>query len=256
MQTLSRSGTTFIGGKNINTLVRVSDRKQQIAFCAIITFLLAALFGILNIIGSQKMKVQKIEFPTSSCTASICTVSSNLNFDSNSYVYLDYEFLLTSYFIYAKGTSFNDLFKQSKWRDDKTNCYPVATYREHYDVLTKLGLQDTNPLILEGLARNNGNDRISPCGLKAALYEYLGDLQISSGVSAVSINSKVIVPESTQTYIRSDSSDYVDVKDPRFIGWYSPVVPAWGTKLFKGQIQQDLKGEFTFKFDRSSLLPY
>lgn len=215
---------------------------------------LCLVFGVLNIVGSLKVKDTTISFRESECPGNVCSKSLSLDYTGKSYIYVDYDFLLTSYFIYAKGTSYNDVFKRSSFRTNTDDCFPVATFNDYKRVFDLLNLQVTNPKVLAGLLVNGGNNKISPCGLKAALFDHIGSLTVTQTASGevFSLNQRDIINERYYKLIGSDQSDFVDVTSGRFFSWYMPQMPAFGTKIFHGIAEKDLRGAFTFTFDQST----
>ena len=205
-------------------------------------------------IGSRKLKTFDLVFSAADCSGNVCTKTVNLSFTSRTFVYLNYDFLLTSYFIYAKGTSYSDVFKKDGYSTDVSDCYPVSTYSDYFKVMNKLNLPMKNQAVLAGLMAGDQNKKVSPCGLKATLFDYIGSLTITSGFNLVQLNTKDLVRSKYSAYIRAGSDDIVDVNDGRFFGWYMPEVPAFGTILFYGIADQDLSGSFTFKYDKSNIL--
>ena len=208
----------------------------------------------MNVYGSTKRKQTELEFYDSECVNKVCTKTTKLNFVGKSFVYLDYNFLLTSYFIFAKGTSYIDIFKKSGYQTDTSDCYPVGTYQDYKTIMQSLNLPYTNrPKIVEGLS-TNPNSKISPCGLKAALFDFLGDLSItnSSSTATVTLSTDGLVNSRYKDYIVKSDSDFLDISQERFFAWYLPDIPAFGTKLFYGIANSDFNGEFKFVFNNSS----
>lgn len=210
------------------------------------------IFGILNVVGSLALKIEKITYSGSECVSNICTTTKKLSFTDRTYVYLNYQFLPTSYFIFAKGSSYIDLFKKKNYATDTSDCYPVSTFKDYSNLMSTLGLTYTNTKIATGLA-SNPNGRISPCGLKAALFDYIGSLSISKSGSLVSLNTRDVVHSRYYDYLSKGDNDFRDVTDGRFFGWYLPAMPAFGTKLLWAVAETGLDGDITFAFDKSSL---
>lgn len=193
-----------------------------------------------------------IEFEDSNCKNKICTKTVSLEFTGKSFIYLDYDFLLTSYFIFAKGTSYIDIFKKKGYETDTSDCYPVATYRDYKNIMQSLNLPfNTRSKIVDGI-NNTPDSKISPCGLKAALFDFLGSLSMTNSSAAnVTISTEGLVDSRYKEYIVKSDTDFLDVSQERFFAWYLPEIPAFGTKLFHGISLGDLKGEHTFVFNNS-----
>lgn len=214
------------------------------------------IFGILNIVGSAKFTRTDISYKPEDCVANLCTVTRALSSKGTTYVYINYDFLLTSYFIFAKGSSYLDVFKISDYSTDTSDCYPVSTYADYDSVMKKLGLTYTNPKIIKGVAANHGKDKISPCGLKSALYDYIGSLNFyyANDSSLVAFNTKDVIHSKFYSYLKSADSDYTDVTQGRFFNWYLPQVPAFGTRLLWSIADNGLNGEFKIVFDKSKIV--
>lgn len=213
------------------------------------------MFGILNIVGSSKFIKKEISYTSENCASNVCTVTETLAFTGTTYIYVNYEFLLTSYFIYAKGSSYLDIFKKSDYSTDTSDCYPVSTYADYDLVMKKLSLNYTNSKIIEGVATNKGQNKISPCGLKAALYDYIGTLNFyyKNDSSLVAFNTRDVIHSRFYSYLKSSSNDFTDVTQGRFFNWYLPQVPAFGTRLLWSIADAGLNGEFKISFDKSIL---
>lgn len=201
----------------------------------------------------MQMKKVTLEFASSDCVSNVCTITKSLDFTDRTLIYVNYDFLTTSYFIFSKGSSYLDLFKKNDYKTDTSDCYPVSTYADYVGVMKKLNLTFANTKVIEGALTNNGNNRISPCGLKAALYNYIGSLTVTKSSQLVSLNTKDVIHQRYYSYLKSSDSDYADVTDGRFFGWYLPAMPAFGTKLLWAIAEAGLTGDVTFSFDKSTI---
>lgn len=212
----------------------------------------------MNLIGSNKLKNKIVAFEKEDCVNNICSKKCPVDLPGESYLYLNYEHMVTSYFIYAKGTSYGDIFKKRNYQTNTDDCYPVATYRDYQEVMKILNLPYTNPKIVKGIEENEGQGKISPCGLKSALYNYLGKFSLKtvpnegSESSEVPIDSSNVINKKYHSYIEKSDNDFLDVSDGRFFGWYMPQMPAFGTVLFQGRVT-DLSGEYNFVFDLNNV---
>jgi len=246
--------TTAPTPTTLNSLFIVSNRVIPFTIISIIATALCFSFAALNYIGSKKLIREEVSFSLSNCVDDICTLSKNLSLKKGrTLVYLNYDFLLTSYFIYAKGTSYADVFKKDSYNTDVSDCYPVATYKDYMHVMKKLKLTLKNPVVIKEISEGNGDKKISPCGLKATLFDHLGSLTVSQGAAVIPFNTKDIIKPKYNSYIRPGSEDILDVTNGRFFDWYMPQVPAFGTHLFFGIAEQDLVGQFDFTYDRSNV---
>ena len=201
--------------------------------------------------GSLQIKKITLVYGSSDCVKDICTVTKNLDFSDRTYIYVNYDFLTTSYFIFAKGSSYLDIFKSKNYKTETSDCYPVSTFSEYSEVIKRLNLTQNNEKIIEALKVNSGNKRISPCGLKAALYSHIGALAVSKNSQLISLNTKDVIHSRYYQYIHKGDSDYQDVSQGRFFGWYLPAIPAFGTKLLWAIAENGLQGDTTFSFDQS-----
>jgi hypothetical protein len=231
---------------------------------------LGIIFGILNVIGSSKVVKEWIKFENAQCVGLKCTVKSQLNISGPINVYLDYHFFLSSYFVYLKGMNFGHIFKRASHISDSNDCYPISTYKDYKTLLDNLGVVNTNVKAQAGLLVNEGNNLLSPCGIKAALFDYLGKKRAHKGsitikkvgeMNPVALSQKDLTPKKYKEFAVVGADDYIDVGSgwlgfmvDRFLSWYLPQVPAFGTKVFWGRVETNLEGEYEFEFDKSRIL--
>ena len=239
------------------------NRKAHLSVCAILTgrlpftvAILCLVFGVLNIIGYTNTKQQQITFGSGDCDATkICKQTIDLDFSSKTYLYLKYPFFQTSYFVYMKGLRYADVFGDNPaYLSDNKECYPVGTVSDLKNIYKQLGLQFSKDQQTYVNSKQE-SDRVTPCGLKAALAGKTGVLSItnSSSSSVVTVNTDQLVdPYYSGLAKASSTSDFVNTKDQTFLSWYLPQIPGFGVKLFNGILPNGLNGKFEFKLDLCS----
>jgi hypothetical protein len=163
--------------------------------------------------------------------------------------------------------NFAQIFRRESHISDSDDCYPISTYRDYKTLLDRVGVVNTNMKAQAGLLVNDGNNMLSPCGLKAALFDYLGIRTANKGsitikkvgeTAAVPLSDAGLTPKRYKELIKVSTDDYIDVGtgiaqiiSERFMSWYLPQVPAFGAKVFWGRVAGNLEGEYEFEFDRS-----
>ena len=205
------------------------------------------------------VKKLSVNFQPSNCAADVCTVNVMLDFTSRTYVYLKYPFQ-TSYFVYTKGQRFSDISKKYSYMTDSDQCFPVQTFDDFDRVSKQLGIPpDFKGANFDRMQRVRGNiganTQISPCGLKAALYDKIGSLSLINADTNALIylnKDKLVHKRYTDNAVSSDN-DYINVRDQTFLSWYVPQVPGFGTKVFMGVLDQGLSGNVKISFDESRL---
>lgn len=212
--------------------------------------LVCLVFGILNLVGSSKVKKTEVEFINSDCSGVVCSRTAEVNLDRKTFLYLDFSDMQTSYFVYSKGLNYGDIFKSSSSLSDNKECYPIETFGEMKTVAAKLGVTTSVP---------NGKpdgDRVKPCGLKAFLFNHLGTLSVkySSNSTTVALSNSGIVHSKFKGLAKKSDEDYIDVTNESFLSWYIPQVPGFGTKILAGALENGFKGNLTFEFDASRRL--
>lgn len=213
--------------------------------------LICLIFGILNVVGANELKKVVITYSASDCISNVCTQTKNLDFKTRTFIYVNYDFLTTSYFIFSKGSSYIDLFKKKNYNTDTSDCYPVSTFADYASVMKKLNLTYSNSKVAAGLLVNDGKGRIEPCGLKAALYNHIGSLAVYQSSLLVSLNTRDVIHSRYYNYLAKGDNDFTDVTEGRFFGWYLPGMPAHGTKILWAVAENGLIGDTVFSFDKS-----
>lgn len=180
----------------------------------------------------------------------VCEKAVILDIDKPTNIYLHYSFFETSDFIFAKGQNFEDIFKKRAYLSDNHECYPVKTLGDEQSVRRKLGLPYDDNL------ENPETTRV-PCGLKASLFEFIGELDIrQEDETPVALNKERLVDQVYLNAVRKktpqDSNAIFTRAD--FLSWYLPQVPGFGTRLFFAQADEGLKGKFIFSFNKSNSL--
>lgn len=249
--------------RTLNELFPRHNRRLHLSVCAVLTgstspdpAILCLVFGILNIIGYTNTKQQEIAFENADCDATkVCKKKITLDFTSKTYLYIKYPFFQTSYFVYMKGLRYADVFgNDPAYLSDNKECYPVETVSDLKAIYKQLGLQFSTAQ-QTWVSGKKDSDRVSPCGLKAALAGKAGALSITNSADSkeVTINTERLVdPYYSDIAKTSSAADFVNTKDQSFLSWYLPQIPGFGVKLFTGVLTSGLKGEFEFKLDLCS----
>lgn len=215
------------------------------------------MFGILNLVGYSAIEETKLTFSPDQCTFDSCELVASLKSKEKTLVYLNYPFFQTSYFVYTKGQRFTDVFKKSAYMTDNYECYPVTTFSDYDQITKQLGIpldfkSQNSERMMKTRAQIGDKKQISPCGLKAALYDKIGTLTLKydDSTKEIVLDTTDLVHDMYKKHAVSDPEDYIDVTDPKFLSWYFPQVPGFGTKLFLGTATQGLSGKVRFLFDK------
>jgi hypothetical protein len=210
-------------------------------------------------VGYSQLNHVKIEYSPENCLNDVCTATSKLDFSERTTVYVHYPSVQTSYFLYSKGMSYNQIFKRYSYLSDNYNCYPVKTYGDYFSVLRELGMNPDlsdpkNKRLVDLLSLTSEEGAISPCGLKAALSSKIGDLSLKyendSALPEELIDTDHLVDQRYIDAAKNSTGDYVDVKSGKFLSWYLPQIPELGTKVVAAILPRGLKGTFKVVFDQ------
>jgi hypothetical protein len=202
----------------------------------------------------------KMKFDSSQCANNVCSAIMEFDYLHQTTMYIHYPFFQTSYFVYAKGLAFSDIFKTYSYLTDNFECYPVNTYKQYFDVLGTLGIRqnDDDPFmrkVAELSSKNGGDEEVSPCGLKAALYGRAGNTTFTyeNGTNLTSdmMDTEHVVDQRYIDAAKNSTNDYLNVKSGSFLSWYLPQIPGFGTKIVLAVFPNGLKGKFNITFDFS-----
>lgn len=158
--------------------------------------------------------------------------------------------------------AYHEIFKRYSYLTDNYQCYPVKSYRDYFAIMRELGINtDLDLPKYERLKANliqNGQDvPISPCGLKAALSNRIGELSLKysndSALSSDLIDTEHLVDQRYIDAAKNSPDDYLDVKSGKFLSWYLPKIPELGTKVVTAILPKGLKGLYKVEFDQSKL---
>ena len=211
------------------------------------------MFGVLNILGSRNIHRDRVKFDQrKDCSEGICTKEVALNYPGAANIYLQYSFFETSYFIFAKGQNYADIFKKKAYLSDNAGCYPIETFGDEDRLREFLNLPRLDPKEVDFAARR------VPCGLKAALFRFIGKLNVyeltsdNDEPSEIALNRQDLVDKA---YLDA-AKVYSLTEDPlptngEFLSWYLPQVPGRGTKVLVAKADNGLQGNIRFVFDKS-----
>lgn len=201
-----------------------------------------------------------VRFNNSECANNVCSTVKEFDFSHQTTMYIHYPFFQTSYFVYAKGLAFSDIFKTYSYLTDNFECYPVNTYSQYFEVLNTLSIKQNgeDPFMVKVaqlLAEKGGDSEISPCGLKAALYSRTGKTSVKyengSSLSSDIMDTEHVVDQRYIDAAQNSTNDYLNVKSGQFLSWYLPQIPGFGTKIVLAVFPKGLRGKFNITFDYS-----